>query len=250
MTQIINTNVLSLNAQRNLAGNAASLATSINRLSTGMRVNSAKDDAAGLAISERMSAQSRGMEIARRNANDAVSLAQTGEGALGSINDMLQRMRELAVQSANATNSTTDRTALQNEFNQLQTEITRTANTTRFNGNAILTQTAQFDFQVGPNVTSNDMITLTAINITDTATGANSDSGALARVISTTIDISGSSAGVRGTNATTATNFASYSTASMGSGAFGAVEVIDYALAQVNTARSRFGAIQNRFDAV
>ena len=86
MTQIINTNVLSLNAQRNLASNAASLATSINRLSTGMRVNAAKDDAAGLAISERMSSQARGMEIARRNANDAVSLAQTGEGALGSIN--------------------------------------------------------------------------------------------------------------------------------------------------------------------
>ena len=120
MTQIINTNLLSLNSQRNLAANANAQAMAINRLSTGLRVNSAKDDAAGLAISERMNAQSRGMEIARRNANDAVSLAQTAEGALGGINNMLQRMRELAVQSANATNSSSDRAALQNEFNQLQ----------------------------------------------------------------------------------------------------------------------------------
>jgi flagellin len=156
------------------------------------------------------------------------------------------------VQSANTTNGASDRSALQNEFLQLQQEISRTAATTRFNGNAILTQTTQFDFQVGPNVRTNDMITLNAINITDAATGANSDSGALARVLSTGIDISGSNAGTRGVNAT-ATNFGSYwsaTAASMGSGAFGAVEVIDYALAQVNTARSRFGAIQNRFDAV
>ena len=246
---VINTNLLSLNAQRNLAANSSAQAVAINRLSTGLRVNSARDDAAGLAISERMNAQSRGMEVARRNANDAVSLAQTAEGALGSINNMLQRMRELAVQSANTTNGASDRSALQNEFSQLQAEITRTAATTRFNGNAILTQTTQFDFQVGPNVTSNDMITLNAINITDTATASNSDTGALARAISTAIDISGSTAGTRGT-AATATNFQAYSASSMGSGAFGAVEVIDYALAQVNTARSRFGAIQNRFDAV
>ena len=246
MTQIINTNVLSLNAQRNLAGNAASLATSINRLSTGMRVNSAKDDAAGLAISERMSAQSRGMEIARRNANDAVSLAQTAEGALGSINGMLQRMRELAVQSANATNSTTDRTALQNEFNQLQTEITRTANTTRFNGNLILTQTTSFDFQIGSNATTNDTISVSALNVLSTTTSLSSDIGALARATSSVIDIS--TVGTRGT-AASATNYNAYSTG-MGTGALGAVEVLDFALAQVNTARSTFGAVQNRFDAV
>jgi flagellin len=246
VTQIINTNVLSLNAQRNLAGNAASLATSINRLSTGMRVNSAKDDAAGLAISERMSAQSRGMEIARRNANDAVSLAQTAEGALGSINGMLQRMRELAVQSANATNSSTDRTALQNEFNQLQTEITRTANTTRFNGNLVLTQTTSFDFQIGSNATTNDVISVNALNVLSTTTSLGSDIGALARATSTVIDIS--SVGNRGTAASSA-NFNAYS-AGMGTGALGAVEVLDFALAQVNTARSTFGAVQNRFDAV
>ena len=164
---IINTNLLSLNAQRNLAANSSAQAIAINRLSTGLRVNSARDDAAGLAISERMNAQSRGMEIARRNANDAVSLAQTAEGALGSINNMLQRMRELAVQAANTTNSSSDRSALQNEFSQLQAEITRTAQTTRFNGNAILTQTTAFDFQVGPNVTASDQITLTAPDIAE-----------------------------------------------------------------------------------
>ena len=245
---IINTNLLSLNAQRNVANNAASLGTSINRLSTGMRVNSAKDDAAGLAISERMSAQARGMEIARRNANDAVSLAQTAEGALGSMSSMLQRMRELAVQSANATNSTTDRTALQNEFNQLQTEITRTANTTRFNGNLILTQTTSFDFQIGANATTNDQISVNAVNVLNVSTTASSDVGALARVTnasSITID----TVGTRGSGAGAA-NFATYSASTMGSGAIGAVEVLDYALAQVNTARSTFGAVQNRFDAV
>ncbi|MEI8303395.1 MAG: flagellin [Burkholderiales bacterium] len=246
---IINTNLLSLNAQRNVANNAASLGTSINRLSTGMRVNSAKDDAAGLAISERMSAQSRGMEIARRNANDAVSLSQTAEGALGSISGMLQRMRELAVQSANATNSTTDRTALNNEFNQLQQEITRTANTTRFNGNLILTQTTSFDFQIGANATTNDQISVSALNVLNSSTTASSDVGALARVTnSSSIDIS--TVGTRGSMASSATNFATYSTQTMGTGAMGAVEVLDYALAQVNTARSTFGAVQNRFDAV
>jgi flagellin len=247
MSQIINTNLLSLNSQRNLAATANAQAIAINRLSTGLRVNSAKDDAAGLAISERMNAQSRGMEIARRNANDAVSLAQTAEGALGGINNMLQRMRELAVQSANATNSSSDRAALQNEFNQLQQEISRTASTTRFNGNAILTQTSTFDFQVGSNATANDMIQVSALNITGSATAAGSDDGALARTIATAIDIS--TVGTRGTNAGTA-SYAGYVAASQGTGALGAVEVIDYALSQVNTARSRFGAVQNRFDAV
>ena len=150
----------------------------------------------------------------------------------------------------NSTNNTTDRSSLQNEFAQLQAEISRTANTTRFNGNAILTQTTTFDFQVGSNATSDDMITVSALNITGTGTVANADDGALARAINTTsIDISGTSAGTRGASASS-TNFQAYSAASMGSGAFGAIEVIDFALAQVNTARSRFGAVQNRFDAV
>src|SRR6058998_3476548 len=123
MPQTINTNIVSLNAQRNLNMSQASLATAMQRLSSGLRVNSAKDDAAGLAIAERMNAQVRGLNVAARNANDGVSLAQTAEGALGKVGEMVQRMRELAVQSSNATNSTTDRAALQAEVSQLKEEI-------------------------------------------------------------------------------------------------------------------------------
>jgi flagellin len=152
MPQTINTNLVSLNAQRNLSMSQASLATSMQRLSSGLRVNSAKDDAAGLAIAERMNTQVRGLNVAARNANDGISLAQTAEGALGKVGDMLQRMRELAVQSANATNSTTDRAALQAEVDQLKSEIQRVATTTKFNNTALLdgTFTAQ-NFQVGAN---------------------------------------------------------------------------------------------------
>src|SRR5512134_3514441 len=126
MPQTINTNVSSLNAQRNLNTSQTALAIAMQRLSSGLRVNSAKDDAAGLAISERMNAQVRGLGVAARNANDGISLAQTAEGALGKVGDMLQRMRELAVQSANATNGTSDRVSLDQEFQALAEEIDRT----------------------------------------------------------------------------------------------------------------------------
>ena len=122
MAQVINTNVMSLNAQRNLSTNSASLATTIQRLSSGLRINSAKDDAAGLAISQRMTTQVRGMDVAARNANDGISLAQTAEGALSSIGENMQRIRELAVQAANGTNSAEDRAALQKEVAQLSEE--------------------------------------------------------------------------------------------------------------------------------
>jgi flagellin len=247
VSQIINTNLASLNAQRNLSASNNSMATALQRLSSGMRVNSAKDDAAGMAIAERMNAQVRGMSVAMRNANDAISLAQTAEGGLGKIGDLLQRMRELALQSANATNGSSDRSALQNEFNQLQAEINRTAQTTRFNGNAVLTQTTSFDFQIGSNASTSDAVKVNAVNITTTSTAGNSDSGALSRAISNAIDIS--NVGTRGANAGTA-NFDGYAAATMGDGALGAIEVIDYALQQVNVARSTFGAAQNRFDAV
>src|SRR5436190_13797365 len=125
MSQTINTNIVSLNAQRNLNMSQASLATSMQRLSSGLRVNSAKDDAAGLAIAERMNAQVRGLNVAARNANDGVSLAQTAEGSLGKIGEMVQRMRELAVQSSNATNTAADRGALQQEVGELKSEIDR-----------------------------------------------------------------------------------------------------------------------------
>jgi flagellin len=246
VTQIINTNLASLNAQRNLSNSQNNLSVSLQRLSSGLRVNSAKDDAAGLAIAERMNAQAKGMAVASRNANDAISLAQTAEGALGKISDLLQRMRELAVQSANATNNTADRGALQNEFAQLQSEIDRTAQTTRFNGNSILTQSTAFEFQIGSNATTNDMISVSAINIMNTTPTTGSDTGAVARSASSVLDIS--TVGSRGT-AASAANYNAY-TAGMGTGALGAIEAIDYALQQVNVARSTFGAAQNRFDAV
>jgi flagellin len=134
MPQVINTNVASLNAQRNLNTSQTALATSLQRLSSGLRINSAKDDAAGLAISERFTTQIRGLNQATRNSNDGISLAQTAEGALSEINNNLQRIRELAVQSANSTNSASDRKAIQAEVGQLLSEMDRISQTTEFNG--------------------------------------------------------------------------------------------------------------------
>lgn len=158
----INTNVQSLNAQRNLAASQSSLSTSMQRLSSGLRINSAKDDAAGLAISERMSAQVRGLNVAARNANDGISLAQTAEGSLGKVSDMVQRIRELAVQSANATNTATDRASLQSEVAELTAEIQRVATQTSFNNTKLLdgSFTSQ-TFQVGANV--GEVIPLTSL---------------------------------------------------------------------------------------
>ena len=162
MAMTINTNVVSINAQRNLSLSGGSLGVSMQRLSSGLRVNSAKDDAAGLAIAERMSTQVRGLAVASRNANDGISLAQTAEGALGKVGDMLQRMRELAVQAGNATNSKSDREALQAELSQLRDEVDRVAKTTTFNGQKLLD--GQFSggvFQVGAN--AGDNITVGAL---------------------------------------------------------------------------------------
>ena len=152
MASTINTNVNSLTAQRNLSMSQSSLSTSMQRLSSGLRINSAKDDAAGLAISDRFTAQIRGLNQAARNANDAISLSQTAEGALGSITNNLQRIRELAVQSANGTNSASDRAAIQNEVKQLSDEIGRVAAATQFNGTNLLDGTlSNTSFQVGAN---------------------------------------------------------------------------------------------------
>jgi flagellin len=149
---VINTNTISLNAQRNLQSNSATLATTIQRLSSGLRINSARDDAAGLAISERFTTQIRGLNVAVRNANDGVSLAQTAEGALGEVGTNLQRIRELAVQSANATNSQSDRDALNAEVTQLVDEIDRVAKQAEFNGTKLLDGSFLGQlFQVGAN---------------------------------------------------------------------------------------------------
>ena len=152
MAQVINTNTMSLNAQRNLSTSGASLATTIQRLSSGLRINSAKDDAAGLAISERFSTQIRGLDVAVRNANDGISLAQVAEGSLSEIGNNLQRIRELAVQSSNASNSASDRAALNAEVKQLTAEIDRVAKQADFNGTKLLDGTfASQLFQVGAN---------------------------------------------------------------------------------------------------
>ena len=152
MPQTINTNVSSLNAQRNLTTSQGSLATSMQRLSSGLRVNNAKDDAAGLAIADRMNAQIRGINVAIRNANDGISLAQTAEGALATITDVLQRMRELSVQAQNGSNGTSDRANLNTEYQQLSAEVTRIAAQTKFNGAPIVGASAGTQvFQVGPN---------------------------------------------------------------------------------------------------
>jgi flagellin len=222
MSLLINTNIASLNAQRNLGMSQASLATSMQRLSSGLRVNSAKDDAAGLAIAERMNAQIRGMNVAIRNANDGISLSQTAEGALGKIGDNLQRMRELAVQSANDTNGTSDRTALDNEYKQLAAENARVIANTQFNGQALLTgaggASGTFTFQVGANSAADNQIDIVTTDIA-TAMGTNTQGGAATL---------GATAALART----------------------AMDNIDTALTAVNGARSTLGASQSRFDAV
>lgn len=162
MALSINTNVASLNAQRNVSGSQDALSNSLQRLSTGLRINSAKDDAAGLAITERMTSQIRGINVAVRNANDGISLAQTAEGALTEVGNNLQRMRELAVQASNGTNTQVDRDALNTEFNQLKDEIQRVATQTGFNGTKLLDGSfAGVSFQVGAN--AGEVITIGSI---------------------------------------------------------------------------------------
>ncbi|MDO9316139.1 MAG: flagellin [Burkholderiaceae bacterium] len=176
MSQTINTNVSSLNAQRNLSMSQSSLSTSMQRLSSGLRVNNAKDDAAGLAIADRMNAQIRGINVAIRNANDGISLAQTAEGALSTVTDVLQRMRELAVQAQNGSNGTSDRANLDTEYQQLSAEVTRIATQTKFNGSAIVGASAGTQvFQVGAN--NGDTLSITTSTVStvagDVTTSAN-----------------------------------------------------------------------------
>src|SRR5690606_21704960 len=166
MAQTINTNVASLNAQRNLNASQSSLGTTLQRLSSGLRINSAKDDAAGLAIAERMNTQVRGFNVAIRNASDGISLGQTAEGSIGKIGDSLQRMRELAVQSKNGTNKAEDRTALNTEYTELAAEVTRLVDGTTFNGQKLLDgSVGTFKFQVGAGNAGEDTITVTSSDL-------------------------------------------------------------------------------------
>ena len=217
MPQTINTNLNSLNAQRNLSASQGALSVAMQRLSSGLRVNSAKDDAAGLASAERMNAQVRGMNVAARNANDGISLAQTAEGALGKIGDAMQRMRELAVQSANGTNNSQDRDNLQSEFQQLNDEVARIVAGTRFNGTVLFDgSSAAFTFQVGAGTDATDTLTINTVDLTATVASL----GAL---------------NISGVDST---------------GALAAITALDTGIIDTTTARATFGAAQNRFDSV
>ncbi len=228
MASVINTNLLSLNAQRNTAATQSSLATSMQRLSSGLRVNSAQDDAAGLAISERLNAQVRGSNVAIRNSNDGISLSQTAEGALSKVNDSLQRMRELAVQARNATNTSADKDSLDKEFGELAKEIQRVLGGTTFNGRAILaTESGTQTFQVGANTTSNDRIDVVTTNMTTdgtiTAVAGTDNTGAGRAVIDNT---------------------------ATGADIDTVIDDIDTAINTVSSERATLGASQNRLDQV
>ncbi len=228
MPQTINTNLSSLNAQRHLSSSQSSLSTSMQRLSSGLRVNSAKDDAAGLAIAERMSTQVRGMNAAIRNANDGISMAQTAEGSLGKVADTLQRMRELAVQSSNATNSLSDKDSLDKEFGELAKEVQRVLGNTTFNGKHVLGADAgMMQFQIGANTSANDTVDLTTadltIDATITAVAGTDNTGAGRSTIDNTADLAT---------------------------IHGVIDKIDLALDTVNSGRATLGATQSRFDSV
>ncbi|MBP8286173.1 MAG: flagellin FliC [Rhodoferax sp.] len=225
MGYAINTNVMSINAQRNAASNSLSLATTMARLSSGLRINSSKDDAAGLAIADRMSTQVRGMNVAIRNANDAISLAQTAEGGLASMTEMLQRMRELAVQSTNVTNTTGaagDIAKLNNEFTQLGAELTRMLSATQFNGQSILNGTNAYDFQIGANSAAENRITVASASIS------------LNGITAFSVVAFG------GASASLATGAASSNSAAIGA--------LDGAIAAVAERRATLGAVQSRFE--
>lgn len=220
MPTTINTNMASLSAQRALQSTDGSLSTSMKRLSTGLRINSAKDDSAGLAIAERMTSQVRGMTVASRNANDAISLAQTAEGSLGKVGESLQRMRELAVQSANSTNDTSDRANLNEEYTALATEVSRVLEGTKFNGKSLLNSAAtDMAFQIGADTDSTDRIT---VALRDMTAGT------------------GMSAAITGTAASISTVDASLAT----------ISNLDAAIDEVTSARSNLGSVQNRFESV
>ena len=222
MPQVINTNVMSLTAQRNLNGTQKTLQTSLQRLSSGLRINSAKDDAAGLAISTRFSAQISGLNQAVRNANDGISMAQTAEGALQEITTNLQRMRELAVQSANGTYTSGDRGSLNKEVSALKQEITRITQAVEFNGVKVLGASAEITMQVGAKAVSGvDTITMNTTNVAS----ANGTTG-IGSALGTSLSIGTADA------------------------ARSAITMVDTMLDRVSSTRADFGTIQNRFESV
>ncbi len=214
MAQVINTNVFSLNSQRALSRSQSSMQTSLERLSSGLRINRAKDDAAGLAISERFTAQIRGLEQANRNANDGISLLQTAEGALSEVTNSLQRMRELAVQAMNATVNDKDKASLDAEYQALAQEITRNTQSTKFNGTNVIGAAATLTFQIGYEANANNQVKVSTFNVAAASGVASALGGNIA------------SAGAAST----------------------AITAIDAALDKVSSIRAKYGAAQNRLE--
>jgi flagellin len=229
----VNTNVSSLNAQRQLTGSGNALDTSFKRLSSGLRINSASDDSAGLQISNRLTSQINGLNQAVRNANDGVSLAQTAEGAMDETTNMLQRMRTLAIQSSNGSNTDEDRVAIQQEVTQLSTEINRIAETTTFGGQNLLDGTYSGQFQVGADANQTISFSLSSISSTGTAVAINANGG---------FTVSGVLQGATGT-AISSTAISVTSVANSQS----VIALVDSMIAAVDSKRAELGAVQNRF---
>lgn len=237
----INTNVSSLNAQRNLMNTNKSLDTSYTRLASGLRINSAKDDAAGLQIANRLTSQINGLDQGNRNANDGISVAQTAEGAMDEVTSMLQRMRTLAQQSANGSNNTDDRTALQQEYSQLMTEIDRVAKDTTFGGQNLLKGGYVGSFQVGADASQTITFRMTTAF---TISGMASATSGSATVATTT---SGEPYKITKTTGTPVSS-TSMSTITAASSAQSAMANLDYMIKVVDSKRAELGAVQNRFD--
>ncbi|MGL4249097.1 MAG: flagellin B [Aeromonas sp.] len=242
MAMFINTNISSLNAQRNLMNTNKSLDTSYTRLASGLRINTAKDDAAGLQISNRLTSQVNGLNQGNRNANDGISVAQTAEGAMDEVTSMLQRMRTLAQQSANGSNNTDDRVALQQEYDQLITEIDRISGDTTFGGQKLLDGTYKGSFQVGANATQTITFKMTSAFTISGIAGASKGSATIAAAST------GSKEPYKVTAATTAVTVANMNSIKSASSAQSAMANLDFMINAVDSKRAELGAVQNRFD--
>ena len=242
MAMYINTNVSSLNAQRNLMNTNKSLDTSYTRLASGLRINTAKDDAAGLQISNRLTSQVNGLDQGNRNANDGISVAQTAEGAMDETTSMLQRMRTLAQQSANGSNNTDDRTALQQEYDQLMTEIDRISSDTTFGGQKLLDGKYKGTFQVGADASQTITFKMTSAF---TISGIASASKGSATIAATT---AGSKEPYKVTASTSKVTVANMNSIKTASAAQSAMANLDYMIKAVDSKRAELGAVQNRFD--
>ena len=250
MSLYINTNVSSLNAQRNMMNSTKSLDTSYTRLASGLRINSAKDDAAGLQISNRLTSQINGLDQGNRNANDGISLAQTAEGAMDEITSMLQRMRTLAQQSANGSNNKDDRDALQAEYKQLSTEINRVANDTTFGGQKLLAGSYSGSFQVGADAgqtISFKMTTAFTMSGIASATKGKADVAEITSTNSTGADAWVVTVSTGSTSKVTWADIDDIS-GSTGSSAQMAMANLDFMIQAVDSKRAELGAVQNRFD--